>query len=716
MGVFDSFRRGSQYEAEPEGHRGYFSLDDRAGEPDYDDWDARLGAVDTALAEEERRRTRWFQPSHWRGRRKRWWAVRIFAALLALFIALVAWLAITAPLNKSLRPVAPPQITLLASDGTPIARNGAITDEPVDVDTLPPHVVEAFLAIEDRRFYSHWGVDPRGIARAAITGTGGGSTITQQLAKFTFLTPERSLTRKAREALIAFWLEAWLTKDEILERYLSNANFGDDIYGLRAASLYYFYRQPENLTVQQAALLAGLVQRPNWLHPVRHYDRAEERMRLVLNAMAEEGYITRAEANGPAPRLDVRAKKSIPTGTYFADWALPQARAVARGEGGGGYARQTITTTLDSRLQEIARQVVRDAPLQGAQVGLVAMRPNGEVVAMLGGTDYGKTPFNRVTQARRQPGSTFKLFVYLAALRNGWEPDDTISNKEISEGSYRPKNSGGRYSDTITLADAFARSSNVAAVRLMGEVGSDKVIETARDLGVTSPMTPGDPSLALGTSTMSLMQLTAAYAGVAANAMPVEPHALPKEEAGFWRKLWDGPKHLSGRVHDDMQALLRQAVNKGTGRAAMLPVANYGKTGTTQDNRDALFVGYAGDLVVGVWVGRDDNSPLGRMSGGTVPARIWKNFMTRALRLKPAAAPRVSPPAEEDPDIGDIILNDGDTVIELPGGRIRIDRDGPDLVLPDYDMIRDRVEEERARVEERYERARERQEELEEAR
>ena len=707
----------SRPEPEPEPHRGYFALDDRLESPDYDDWDARLDrATQGFAADEERRRLRWWHRRYWQERRWYWWLIRGVAALLVVFMLLVAWLALTAPLSKSLKPLVPPEITLTAADGTPIARKGANIEAPVEVAKLPAHVPEAFMAIEDRRFRSHWGVDPRGLARAAFTGYGGGSTLTQQLAKFTFLTPERSLTRKAREMLIAFWLEAWLTKDEILERYLSNANFGDDIYGLRAASLYYFYRQPENLTVQQAALLAGLVQRPNWLHPVRHYDRAEERMRLVLNAMAEEGYITRAEANGPAPRLDVRAKKSIPTGTYFADWALPQARAVARGEGGGGYARQTITTTLDSRLQEIARQVVRDAPLQGAQVGLVAMRPNGEVVAMLGGTDYGKTPFNRVTQARRQPGSTFKLFVYLAALRNGWEPDDTISNKEISEGSYRPKNSGGRYSDTITLADAFARSSNVAAVRLMGEVGSDKVIETARDLGVTSPMTPGDPSLALGTSTMSLMQLTAAYAGVAANAMPVEPHALPKEEAGFWRKLWDGPKHLSGRVHDDMQALLRQAVNKGTGRAAMLPVANYGKTGTTQDNRDALFVGYAGDLVVGVWVGRDDNSPLGRMSGGTVPARIWKNFMTRALRLKPAAAPRVSPPAEEDPDIGDIILNDGDTVIELPGGRIRIDRDGPDLVLPDYDMIRDRVEEERARVEERYERARERQEELEEAR
>ncbi|WP_375289726.1 transglycosylase domain-containing protein [Qipengyuania sp.] len=710
-----SFFRRPEPESEP--HRGYYALDDRFEGPDYDDWDERLDrATHGFVDEDERGRQRWWHRAYWRDRRWHWWLVRAVAAFLGLLILLVAWLALTAPLSKSLRPLVPPEITLTAADGTPIARKGANIEAPVEIAKLPAHVPEAFMAIEDRRFRSHWGIDPRGLARAAFTGYGGGSTLTQQLAKFTFLTPEQTLTRKAREMLIAFWLEAWLTKDEILERYLSNANFGDDIYGLRAASLHYFYRQPENLTVQQAAMLAGLVQRPNWLHPVRHYERAEERMRLVLNAMAEEGYISSAEANGPSPRLDVRAKKTIPTGTYFADWALPQARALLQGRGGAGYARQTVATTLDSRLQEIARQVLRDAPLQGAQVALVAMRPNGEVVAMLGGTDYGKTPFNRATQAKRQPGSTFKLFVYLAALRDGWTPDDRISNREITEGSYRPKNARGTYSDSLTLADAFAQSSNVAAVRLMQQIGSDKVIETARDLGVTSPMTPGDPSLALGTSTMSLMELTAAYAGVAANAMPVQPHALPQEEAGFWRKLWDGPEHLGGRVHEDMQAMLRGTVNRGTGRAAMLPIANFGKTGTTQDNRDALFVGYAGDLVVGVWVGRDDNSPLGKVSGGTVPARIWKNFMTRALRIGGVPKPRSLPTSDEiEPDTGNIILEDGDTVLTLPGGRIRIDRDGADLVLPDYEAIRDRIEEGQAEAEERYERAREQLQEREEA-
>ena len=318
MGVFDSFRRKPQAEPEPSGHNGYYATHDAFDydQSPYDDWDDRLSSLDHALEAEERRRLRWWQRDYWLGRRKRWWAGRIVLGLLALFILLVGWLAITAPLSKSLEPIAPPQITLLAADGTPIARNGAIVDEPVDVDTLPPHVVEAFLAIEDRRFYDHWGVDPRGIGRAVFTGTGGGSTITQQLAKFTFLTPERTLTRKAREALIAFWLESWLTKDEILERYLSNAYFGDNVYGLRAASMHYFYRKPENLKANQAAMLAGLLQAPSRYAPTKHYDRAEQRMGLVVKAMVAAGYITEAEARAMTPpALDVRLKSDLPTGT-----------------------------------------------------------------------------------------------------------------------------------------------------------------------------------------------------------------------------------------------------------------------------------------------------------------------------------------------------------------------------------------------------------------
>ena len=616
-------------------------------------------------------------PGRWRNRWK--WISRGFAALFAVFILLIAWLAITAPLNKSLQPIAAPQVTLLASDGTPIARKGAVVDNPVEAGKLPDHVIQPFLAIEDRRFYSHWGVDPRGIARAAFTGHGGGSTITQQLAKFTFLTPEQTLTRKAREMLIAFWLESWLTKDEILERYLSNAYFGDNMYGLRAASLHYFYRQPEKLRPEQAAMLAGLLQAPSRLAPTRNPDLAAKRFQLVKNALVAAGYRTQAQADAMrVPTLDVRTRNTVPTGTYFADWALPQVRKTSE----DGYARQTITTTLDSRLQNIARRVVERAPLGKAQVALVAMRPNGEVVAMIGGKDYAKSPFNRATQAKRQVGSTFKLFVYLAALRQGMDGDDLVPNTEFAEGSYRPRNSNGRYSPSITLEDAFAQSSNVAAVRLQQKVGADAVIDMARDLGVTSDLPDGDPSMALGTSTMTLLELTSAYAGVAANSFPVGPHAFPQEEEGWFDWLWSDRESLSSGDHAEIQTMLRKAVNSGTGRAARLSVPNFGKTGTTQDNRDALFVGYAGDLVVGVWIGNDDNSPLAGVSGGGLPARIWRDFMVSAISAdaappKPVGSPDPTGPVQplDVPDIGDIPIGNEGTTISIRNGRAVISTD-----------------------------------------
>lgn len=646
--------------------------------PDYDNWDARLGAIDEALVVEEKKRLRWWQRDYWRARSRLWWTGRGVMAALALFALLIGWLTFTAPLSKSLEPIAPPQITLLASDGTPIARQGAIVEAPVKLADLPPHVAEAFIAIEDRRFYSHWGIDPRGIARAAWTGYGGGSTITQQLAKFTFLTPEQSLSRKAREALIAFWLEAWLTKDEILERYLSNAYFGDNQYGLRAASLHYFYRQPEKLRPEQAAMLAGLLQAPSRYAPTKHYDKAKKRMELVIGAMVEEGYLTQAEADAlPDPRIDVRTRDdNLPSGTYFADWALPLAREGME----AGYSKQALATTLDWRLQSLANRIVARAPLGGAQVALVAMRRNGEVVAMVGGRDYRKSPFNRVTQARRQPGSTFKTFVYLTALEAGWEPDDTIPNTPITQGSYRPKNAREQYSDQITLEDAFAQSSNVAAVRLLQAVGSDKVIRTARSLGITAPMAEGDPSLALGTSAMTLMELTAAYAGIAANDYPVEPHAFARGEQGWWEWLTTRKDSMSSGTHEDLEGMLRAAINRGTGRNAVLPIANFGKTGTTQDYRDALFVGYAGDLVVGVWIGNDDNTPLDGVTGGSTPARIWRDFMRGALRIEAAPRPKAADTPDPEGPVQPLdIIEGGPIPIGQDGTSIRVDGEGVTL-------------------------------------
>ena len=586
--------------------------------------------------------------------RKWFWIRRGFAASVLALIIIILWLAITAPLSKSLQPIAPPQLTLTADNGQPIARNGAIVDSPVEMKDLPPHVAQAFMAIEDRRFYSHWGVDPRGLARAFWSNTfgsgmtQGGSTITQQLAKFTFLTPERSLTRKAREMLIAFWLEARLSKDEIFQRYLSNAYFGDNVYGIRAASLHYFYRKPERLTLAQAAMLAGLVQAPSRLAPTKNPKLAEKRARLVLKAMVAAGYLSEADAAATKmARVDVRNNENLPTGTYFADWAMPQARALTE----ESYSKQTIETTLDAGLQDAARRIIGRAPLGKAQVALVAMRKNGEVVAMVGGRSYKASPFNRVTQAQRQPGSTFKLFVYLAALRAGMTPDSMIDDTAIETGTYRPKNASERYRGTITLREAFARSSNVAAVRLFQLLGSADVISAARDLGIKSKLAQDDPSLALGTSGVTLMELTSAYAAVAANNRPVVPHAFKQPERGWLDWLFKPQRSLGGDNQEMMQDMLRAAVQNGTGRAAGLAIPAYGKTGTSQDNRDALFIGYAGDLVVGVWVGNDNNMPLKGINGGGLPARIWREFMGEAVKgARPAARPKPQPRPTPLPD------------------------------------------------------------------
>ncbi|GHH18348.1 penicillin-binding protein 1A [Sphingomonas glacialis] len=581
------------------------------------------------------------------------WIMRGVAGLIVLFVFAVGWLAVTAPLSKSLQPPTPPSITLLSDDGRPFARRGAVIDAPVDAAKLPKNVTNAFLAIEDRRFRSHWGIDPRGIARAFfhnVTSKGrdqGGSTITQQLAKNAFLDSDRTAARKIREVMIAFWLEAWLTKDQILSRYLSNVYFGDNVYGLRAAARHYFARKPENLSIGQAAMLAGLVKAPSKLAPTTNLQGARDRARLVVAAMVDAKLLDKDEAAGVRPaRVVPEAKAPLPNGTYFADWVLPAARDHA----GEIATESTVRTTLDRRLQAAAERAVKRAGLKQAQIALVAMRPDGRVVAMVGGRSYAASPFNRATQAQRQPGSAFKLFVYLAAMRSGMTPDSVIDDKPITIANWSPKNADGRYLGPITLRQAFARSSNVAAARITQQVGVAKVIQAARDLGVSTPI-PSEATIALGTSSMSLLELTAAYAAVAAEQYPVRPRGLEDPpERGVLATLTDRSHALDGTLHDEMLDLLSASAETGTGRAAALSVKTYGKTGTTQDSRDALFVGFANGLVVGVWVGNDDNTPNAGLSGGGVPARVWRDFMQQALGV---GAAQVAAPAEDemvDPD------------------------------------------------------------------
>ncbi|MDG2531967.1 transglycosylase domain-containing protein [Caulobacter endophyticus] len=588
--------------------------------------------------------------------KQRPWQIGAGVVVLAV-VAVVTWLLWSLPLGRALEPANNPTMVLLASDGSPIARRGSYKEAPIEAAKLPAYVPGAFIAIEDRRFYKHMGIDPKAIARAlganAKAGgvSEGGSTITQQLAKNAFLSSDRNLRRKAQEALIALWLEARLSKEEILSRYLSAVYFGEGAFGLRAAARHYFDTTPEKLSVGQAAMLAGMVKAPSRLAPTENFEGARERMDVVLGAMVETQVITQAQADRAKRDMHpIPEREKLPTGSYFADWVFPQARAAYDAR----YGETIVKTTLDAKLQAKAEKILNDAIARDGKVlnvtqgALVAMRTDGSVVAMVGGRDYKTSQFNRA-DAGRQPGSAFKLFVYLAAIRQGMTPTSPILDAPVDVRGWSPKNHEGKYAGReVPLITAFAGSSNVAAVRLAQQVGRKAIVDTARDLGVTEPI-PDDLTLALGTGPMSLVQLTGAYAAIAAGETPVTPHGLAD---------WKAPKKaraLSKSELAGMRDLLRSAVHRGTGVEAAIPGA-FGKTGTTQGYRDAIFVGYVGDLVIGVWVGNDDNSAMNGVVGGGLPAKIWKAFALSATGGAPKPVEDDALSAAEDASLAEPIL------------------------------------------------------------
>jgi penicillin-binding protein 1A len=539
----------------------------------------------------------------------------------------------------------------------------------VTLSVMPEHLIDAVLTMEDRRFYEHDGIDPRGILRALLADLEardiqqGGSTITQQLAKNLFLTPERTLARKLQEVLLALWLERRLTKDEILARYLNSVYLGAGAHGVEAASRRYFNKPVSELRLAESAMLAGLIQAPSLHAPTRSIELARERAEVVLNAMEQAGRITaemaRKARQHPA-RLAIPPSYHLGYG-YAADWLAAQ--------------DFSVMTTLDLSLQRLAEATVaewleQEGAAKGAdQAALVAMRQDGAVVAMVGGRNYLESQFNRATQAKRQPGSLFKLFVYLAALDKGMSPESPIVDEPIRIGEWQPENYGGRYFGLTNLRTAFSKSFNSAAVRLQEMVGREHVIAWARKLGIKSPLDP-NPSLALGTSEVTLLEMTAAYAALAAGRENFEPYGIQALRGG------DGSILLPQRSVGDKAAwprspmldLLGEVVLSGTGRAARLSVPAYGKTGTTQDHRDAWFIGFAGDLVVGVWVGNDDSSPMDKVSGGNLPAAIWRSFMEAAIDV-PAARPVAAQWSQGDEEEPQLVDEEPVTVTIRRGGR-----------------------------------------------
>jgi len=555
-------------------------------------------------------------------------------------------------------------ITILDREGRLLAFRGVSPGGTVALSAMPAHLPAAFLAIEDRRFRSHSGVDPLGIGRAVVVNAGAGSweqgasTITQQLVKNRYLTSEKTLTRKAQEALIAIWLERHLDKDAILERYLNSLYLGAGAYGVEAASRRYFGKPAAEVSLAESAMLAGLAQSPSRTAPTLAGELARERAALVLDAMVETGAITAEQAADAKARPATLVEPAVTAAAigHAADWVASETRN-ALGDIAGAI---TVRTTIDAGLQTLAADVVRrmleteGTAIGATQAALFAMRPDGQVVAVIGGVDYGATQFNRAVQARRQPGSLFKLFVYLAALRSGLAPESMIDDTPITIDGWTPDNYTQKTHGRVAMRDAFAHSYNIAAVRLQEQVGRRSVIDLARSMGIAGPMAPV-PSLALGTTEVTLAEITAAFAAVRAGTDRITPQVIQVVSAAAGSAL--GPVSVAQTATPSATTaaaltLLRAAVENGTGRAARLDTATYGKTGTTQDYRDAWFIGFAGDLVVGVWIGNDDNTPMRDAVGGGLPARIWKAFMVDALKGRavvpplPVAAPPEPPMLE----------------------------------------------------------------------
>jgi len=591
------------------------------------------------------------------GRLIYWGAVLALWAVIAA-IGLLVWIGAHLPPIQSLEiPKRPPSVLILGANGATLATRGDMGGAEVPLRELPDYVPNAFVAIEDRRFYSHHGIDPWGILRAGARdvlhrgATQGGSTITQQLAKNLFLTQERTVTRKLQEAVLALWLEHKFSKAQILELYLNRVYFGSGAYGIEAAAQRYFGKSARKLTLPEAAMLAGLVQSPSRLAPTRNPDGAERRAGMVIAAMAELKMIG-DEAAKRALITPARAIKPSGGGSvnYVADWVMDAVDDLI------GHVDQDIVveTSIDPALQTAAEQSLDDVlaqkgdKLDVSEGALVAMTPDGVVRALVGGRNYAESQFNRAIAARRQPGSAFKPFVYLTALEHGLTPDTVREDKPISVQGWRPENFEHEYLGPVTLTQALANSLNTVSVRLTMEVGPPAVVRTAYRLGIESKLEP-NASIALGTSEVSVIELVSAYATFANGGLAVAPHVVERIRATDGKTLYTRSTQALGRIVDPryigmMNTMMRETLVSGTARRADLPGwLAAGKTGTSQDFRDAWFIGYTSRLVTGVWLGNDDNSPTKKAVGGGLPVEIWSRFMRTAHQgIAPSALPGLS--------------------------------------------------------------------------
>ncbi len=593
-----------------------------------------------------------------------------------------------------------PSITYLDRSGAVVAVRGSEYAPPANIDALPPYVPAAFVAIEDRQFYHHLGFNPWGMARSAahnLTHPGsnlqGGSTITQQLARNLFLTPAQTYRRKAQELILSVWLELHFSKKQILALYLNRVSFGGGAFGIEAASQRYFNKPASGLTLGEAALLAATMKGPTRYNPAANSERAARRATVVLNEMERMGAITAQQrAQAIATPVRVSARLANQRAQYFVDWLDAQVRS----QFGQPMEDLVVETTLDLPIQAAAEQAVRAGVAahvnQGVQQGaLVAMDGEGRLRAYVGGAEYADSQFDRATAARRQAGSAFKPFVYLTAMEAGHTPDESVVDEPITIGNWTPRNYTGRYLGPITLETAFAQSINTVAARLANEIGTARVADTARRLGITSPIQT-DPSMALGAVEVSPLEMAQAYDAFANGGFRARAYGIEHIRTAAGRILYAHGAEPATRARvigqpalGEMIQMMRHVIAGGTGTRAR--VSGYdvaGKTGTTSDYRDAWFVGYTGAFVAAVWTGRDDNTSMRRVTGGGAPADIWRNFMATVLpRLASGRIPGgpVAPAPTAD-GIGDLLAGGGQaTEATAPAGRpagpMRLDDQSP---------------------------------------
>jgi penicillin-binding protein 1A len=541
-------------------------------------------------------------------------------------------------------PAREPGIMVLAADGTVLAERGSFYGDDVRIADLPAYVPQAIIAIEDRRFRSHFGVDPMGLMRAMVENlragrvVQGGSTLTQQLAKNLFLKPDRTMGRKAQEAVLAIWLETQFSKDEILQLYMNRVYFGGGATGIEKAAQKYFGKSARDVTLAEAAILAAVLKAPTNYNPITNPDAANKRAHEVLNDMIDAGFIDAGEAQMAltAPAT-VRAADYVPATQYIVDYVgelLPQLAH--------NYDQSIVVeTTINPEIQQLAERSLRkrlnqDGPkFNVSQASFVMLDPAGAVIAMVGGKSYVKSQFNRVTRAKRQPGSAFKPFVYLAAVEQGYGPDSVEVDEPVRIGDWQPDNYGNKYAGPVTLTKALALSINTVAVKLAFNVSPAAVIAVAHRLGITSDLADNG-SIALGTSEVTLLELVSAFTPFANGGAPVQPYIVSRITTRDGALLYERGGDGLGQVISNydlgaMNRMMRAVVTQGTGRSAQFGDFEIaGKTGTSQDYRDAWFVGYSAHYIAGVWAGNDDNSPTRKMTGGSIPAAIWKDVMEQA--------------------------------------------------------------------------------------